>query len=388
MTCVLARRSIMKAKKIFFILTILAVAAVIFAVIIPHKEADTIKIGVFLPMTGGVASYGQMEWAGIKTANEIQPAVLGKKVALILVDEKSDKIEAANAVSRLIKKENVIAIIGTATSGNTMAGASIAEEAKVPIISPTATDPRVTQNRKYIFRVCFIDPFQGSIAARYAYENLKARRAALLVDQAQDYCVDLANFFRQEFTKMGGTIVASTFCQSGDQDFTAQLSAIIAAKPDVLYLPNYYTEDALVCKQAAELGLKVPVLSADGAQAPELISIGGKAVEGFTLTGHFAKEGASTELAREYIQAYERRNKTDASGFDALGADAYFVLLDAIKRANTTEGPKVREALASTKNFPGVSGVMSIGDDGNARKGMVMLQVRNGKFTYLTTINP
>ncbi len=378
----------MKAKKVVTAFVILSFLAVLTVVLCCSKSSDTVKIGVFLPMTGGVASYGQMEWAGIMTANEIKPTVLGKKVELILVDEKSDKIEAANAVSRLIKKEKVVAIIGTATSGNTMAGASIAEEAKVPIISPTATDPRVTQNRKYIFRVCFIDPFQGSVAAKYAFENLKARRAALLIDQAQDYCVDLANFFKQDFVRMGGSIVSSTFCQSGDQDFTAQLSAIKASKPDILYLPNYYTEDALVCKQAAELGLKFPILSADGAQAPELISIGGTSVEGFIFTGHFAKEGATTALAKQYIQSYESKNKTDASGFDALGADAYFVLVDAIERAKSTEGPKIREALASTKDFAGVSGVLNIGEDGNAKKGMVMLHVKEGKFRYLTTINP
>ncbi len=378
----------MKAKNIFLALAGLAVAAALVVFILPKKEADIVEIGVFLPMTGGVASYGQMGWAGIKTANKLEPTVLGKKVELILVDEKSDKIEAANAVSRLIKKEKVVALIGTSTSGNTMAGAAIAEEAKVPVVSPTATDPRVTQNRKYIFRVCFIDPFQGVVAAKYAYENLKARKAALLMDQAQDYCVDLANFFKQEFISLGGVITASTFCQSGDQDFTAQLSSIAATKPDILYMPNYYTEDALVCKQAAELGLKIPILSADGAHAPELISIGGNAVEGFTFTGHFAKDGATTELAKKYIQAYEATYKTEASGFDALGADAYFVLIDAIRRAKSLEGPKIRDALASTKDFPGVSGVMSIGEDGNARKGMVLLQVKNGKFTYLTTINP
>ncbi|HRT28058.1 MAG TPA: ABC transporter substrate-binding protein, partial [Syntrophales bacterium] len=151
----------MKAKNIILALAGLAVAAALVVFILPKKEADIVRIGVFLPMTGGVASYGQMGWAGIKTANELEPTVLGKKVELILVDEKSDKIEAANAVSRLIKKEKVVALIGTSTSGNTMAGAAIAEEARVPVVSPTATDPRVTQNRKYIFRVCFIDPFQG-----------------------------------------------------------------------------------------------------------------------------------------------------------------------------------------------------------------------------------
>ncbi|MFB3926505.1 MAG: ABC transporter substrate-binding protein [Syntrophales bacterium] len=353
-----------------------------------QAKKEPVRIGVFLPMTGGVASYGQMEWAGIQVARDMKPTVLGRTVELFLVDEKSDRIEAANAVDRLISKNRVHAIIGTATSSNTMAGSAIAEKAKIPIVSPTATDPRVTQNRKYTFRVCFIDPFQGEVAARYAYQSLKARRAALLIDRAQDYCVDLAKFFEDSFKKQGGKIVQKTYCQSGDQDFTAQLSAIMSSRPDILYLPNYYTEDALICKQAVELGLKVPIMSADGAQAPELIKIGGKAVEGFMLTGHFEKEGATTKLARRFIRNYESKYKTDASGFDALGADAYFVLMNAIERAGSTDGQKIRAALASTRKFEGVSGVINIGENGNAIKSMVILQVRDGKFRYVATVNP
>jgi branched-chain amino acid transport system substrate-binding protein len=349
---------------------------------------DTVKIGVYLPMTGPVAAYGQMEWAGVQTANKLMPKVLGKKVELFLVDTKSDKIEAANAVDRLIKKNKVHAIIGEAISGNTLAGGPIADKAKKPMVSPTATNPLVTQNKKYVFRVCFIDPFQGEAAAKYAYDTLGAKKAAILVDIAQDYCVGLANFFAKSFIKKGGKIVATAYCQTLDQDFTAQISAIMAAKPDVLYMPNYYTEVALACKQAVELGLNIPIFSADGAQAPELITIGGKDVEGIIFIGHFAKEAAATDLAKNYIETYEKDTGKEASAFDALGADAYFVLMDAINRAKSVKGDKIREALASTKNFKAVSGIINIGEDGNAVKSAVLQHVKDGKFAYMATLNP
>ena len=240
---------------------------------------DAIKIGVYLPMTGSVASYGQMEWEGLQIAKEMQPTVLGKKVELVLVDTKSDKIEAANAVSRLIENDKVVGIVGEAISGNSMAGNPISEAAKIPSVSPTATNPLVTQGKKYAFRACFIDPFQGQVAARFAREQLKADTAAVIIDIAQDYCVGLANFFVKEFVKLGGKVVSTTYIQTGDQDFSAQLSAVQAANPSIIYAPNYYTEDALMAKQARDLGINVPILTGDGAQADPLIEIGGKAVE-------------------------------------------------------------------------------------------------------------
>jgi branched-chain amino acid transport system substrate-binding protein len=377
-------------KKFFFWFLILSLAFcfsdTVFAA--AAKKSDTVKIGVFLPMTGSVAAYGQIEWAGIKTANEMKPSVLGKKVKLILLDTKSDKIKAANAVSKLIKKNRICAIIGEAINANTMAGAEIAEKARIPIISPTATDPTVTQNRKYVFRVCFSDPFQGEVAAKYAYDIIGARKASIMIDIAQEYCIGLANSFAKSFIKMDGKIVATTYCQTRDENFMVQLSAIMATKPDVLYLPNYYIEDALICKQATELGVKFPILSADGAQSEELIKIGGKDVEGFAFTWHFAREAASTKLAKKYIKIYEIKNKKDAGTFDALAADAYFVLLNAIKRAKSTRGSKIRAALANTKGFEGVSGTINIGKDGNATKSVVILHVKDGKFQYLTTVNP
>lgn len=351
--------------------------------------ADTIKIGGWLPMTGAVAAYGQDANDGIAIAMEMKPTVLGKKVEFTVADTKSDKIEAANAMSRLIEKDKVIAVIGEMISGDTMAGGPIADKAKIPVVSPTATNPLVTQGKKYVFRVCFIDPVQGDVAAKYAFNTLKAKKAALIVDKSQDYCVGLAKFFKDAFTKLGGKIVAETYCVTEDKDFSAQLSTIKPTNPDVIYAPNYYSPVALFTKQARELGLKAPVLSGDGAQADELIQIGGKEVEGVTFTGHFNVKAATTALAKDFIARFDKKypNK-EPNAFHALGADAYFVLLDAITRAKSTKGEAIRAALATTKNFQAISGKLSIGEDGNAVKPMVINVVKGGKFEYLTTVNP
>jgi branched-chain amino acid transport system substrate-binding protein len=352
------------------------------------SAADTIKIGGFLPMTGAVAAYGQDASNGIAIAMEMKPTVLGKKVEFVIADTKSDKIEAANAMSRLIEKDKVVAVIGEMISGNTMAGGPIAEKAKIPVVSPTATNPLVTQDKKYVFRVCFIDPVQGDIAAKYAFKTLKAKKAALIVDKSQDYCVGLAKFFKDAFTKLGGTIAVETYCVTEDKDFSAQLSTIKSANPDVIYAPNYYSPVALFTKQARELGVKAPVLAGDGAQADELITIGGKEVEGVAFTGHFHKKAATTKLAKDWIPRFEKKFKAEPNAFHALGADAYFVLIDAITRAKSTKGEAIRAALATTKNFEAISGKLSIGEDGNAVKPMVINVVKNGKFEYLATVNP
>jgi len=351
--------------------------------------ADTIKIGAWLPMTGAVAAYGQDAWSGLQIAQEMKPTALGKKVEWVVVDTKSDKIEAANAMSRLIEKDKVIAVIGEMISGDTMAGGPIAEKAKIPVVSPTATNPLVTQGKRYVFRVCFIDPVQGEVAAKYAINNLKAVKAALIVDRSQDYCVGLAKFFKDNFIKLGGKIVAETYCVTEDKDFSAQLSTIKPTHPDVIYAPNYYSPVALFTKQARELGIKAPILSGDGAQADELIQIGGKEIEGLALTGHFNVKAATTRLAKDFISRFEKKHsKKEPNAFHALAADAYFVLWDAMIRAGSTKGEAVRAALATTKNFEAISGKLTIGEDGNAVKPMVINVVRNGRFEYLTTVNP
>lgn len=362
--------------------------AVYMALVSPACAAEPIVIGAYRPMTGAVATYDQMGWTGISVAKKMEPTVLGRPIALKLVDTRSDKVEAENAVSRLIEKENAVAIIGEMISGNTLAGADHAERSGIPMVSPTATNPIVTQNRKFIFRVCFIDPDQGRIAAKLAKEQLKAKTAAIIFDISQDYCVALAAFFRREFKKRGGKIVSETKFKTGDTDFTPQLSSIKRAKPDVIYAPIYYTECALMAKQAREQGMNMPILSGDRAQAPELIKRGGKAVEDVYLTTHFHKAAINTERGKKFQQVFEKQTGKELSAFDAMGADAYFIIVDAIRRAGTADSGKIRDALASTKDFGGVSGKITLKPDGNAIKSMVINRVKDGKFEYVTTIDP
>jgi branched-chain amino acid transport system substrate-binding protein len=339
-------------------------------------------------MTGGVAAYGQMGWSGISIANKMEPEVLGRAVELRLVDTKSDKVEAANAVYRLIEKDRVAAIIGEMISGNTIAGSDHSERSMIPMVSPTATNPIVTQGKKYIFRVCFIDPDQGRIAAKLAADQLKAKTAALIYDISQDYCVALAAFFKREFVKDGGKIVSETKFKSGDRDFTPQLSSIKAAKPDIIYAPIYYTECALMAKQAREMGLDAPIVTGDGAQAPELIQLGGSAVEGVYFTAHFHRDMIESARGKKFLATYDKETGKELDAFAAMAADAYFIILDAIKRAGSAEPTKIRDNLASTKDFEGVTGRITLKPDGNAVKAMVVNKVQGGKFVYVTTINP
>ncbi|WP_041283859.1 ABC transporter substrate-binding protein [Desulfobacca acetoxidans] len=350
--------------------------------------AEEIAIGCYIPITGSAAAMGQVVWKGIQTARRLKPQVLGQKISLKLVDTKSDRIEAANAVSRLIEKDKVVAIIGEVISGDTLAGTPIAERLAVPNLTPTATNPLVTQNRQYAFRVCFVDTQQGRAAARFAREYLKVQKVAVIIDQGQDYCVGLAAFFMEEFQKLGGQIVAKTFIQTGDQDFSAQISAIKPTAPDLVYAPNYYAEDALLARQMRELGFAAPILTGDGAQVSDLIAIGGAAVEGLYLTAHFHREAVNTPLAQEFIKAYEAETKSEIGAFAALGGDCYFLLRDALERAQTTKGPKLRQALAQTKNFPGVSGLITMGPDNNPIKEVNILKVQGGKFVYVTKLAP
>ena len=363
-------------------------AALFFLGIVISPVSAQIKIGCYLPMTGAAAAMGQMVWEGIQVAHKLKPTVLGKEVKLVLVDTKSDKMEAANAVSRLIEKDGVKAIIGEVISSDTLAGAPIAERAQIPNISPTATNPLVTQNKRFAFRACFADNLQGKVAARFAREHLKTKRLALMIDQAQDYCVGLSLYFMREFKRLGGDIVSMTHIQTGDQDFSGQLAAIKAKKPDLIYAPNYYAEDALLARQMKNLGVQVPILTGDGAQVPELITLGGPAVNGMYFTAHFHRDQVATPLAREFIKAYEKQYNKELGAFAALSADSYFLLLDAMTRANSLEGPKIAQALAATKNFPGVSGTISMDKNHNPIKGVVVIKVDKGKFVYQTTINP
>jgi len=353
--------------------------------------ADTIKIGVYLPLTGQMAFGGQLELEGVQMAHKEAPTVLGKKVELFVVDNKSDKVEAANAVKRLIEKEKVVAIIGTYGSSLAMAGGEVAEKAGIPIVGTSCTNPLVTQGKKYSFRVCFIDPFQGAGAATYAFTDLKAKTAALLVDVSNDYSVGLATFFTRSFTKLGGQVVANLKYQAGDQDFTAQLTEIISKKPDVLFIPSYFAEGAIIMKQTKELGAKFRIMGGDAMDNPKIVEIGGAAVEGFVHTT-FPYDPSMTDMspiAKKFTENWKKAYPSKEPNVNAaLGYDTYLMVLDAIKRAGKAEPAAITKALAATKGFEGVTGSTTINATHDAEKPVGLVQIKDGKKTYIGSITP
>jgi len=353
--------------------------------------ADTIKIGVYLPLTGQMAFGGQLELEGVQMAHKEAPTVLGKKVELFVVDNKSDKVEAANAVKRLIEKEKVVAIIGTYGSSLAMAGGEVAEKAGIPIVGTSCTNPLVTQGKKYSFRVCFIDPFQGAGAATYAFTDLKAKTAALLVDVSNDYSVGLATFFTRSFTKLGGQVVANLKYQAGDQDFTAQLTEIISKKPDVLFIPSYFAEGAIIMKQTKELGAKFRIMGGDAMDNPKIVEIGGAAVEGFVHTTfpYDPSMANMSPIAKKFTENWKKAYPSKEPNVNAaLGYDTYLMVLDAIKRAGKAEPAAITKALAATKGFEGVTGSTTINATHDAEKPVGLVQIKDGKKTYIGSITP
>lgn len=355
-----------------------------------------IKIGVFEPMTGANAAGGQMTVEGIKLANELYPEVLGKKVEIVIVDNKSDKVEAANAAARLIEKDKVNAIIGSYGSSLSMAAGDLVKKNKVPAVGCSPTNPLVTLNNDFYFRVCFIDPFQGTVMANYAFKDLGAKKAAIIQDVTQDYSVGLSKFFVDAFKKLTGdenSIVEISSYNSGDQDFTAQLSNVKNKNPDVIFAPGNYGESALLIKQARELGINAPILGGDTWEAPEFLDIGGSAVEGIVFSSHFTAEAPVTEKSKEFLEAYKKKFNKDANAFAALGYDAYLVILDAIARANSAKPVDIQKALSETKGFVGATGIITLDENGDAVKSAVINQViinkdKKGEFKYLTTVEP
>ncbi len=352
---------------------------------------DIVRIGVYLPLTGGNAYGGQLELEGLQMAAKEAPTVLGKKVEIFVVDNKTDKVESANAVKRLIDKEKVVAIIGTYGSSLAMAGGEVAEKAGIPQIGTSCTNPLVTQGKKYIFRVCFIDPFQGAGAATYAFKTLGLKKAAMLVDVANDYSVGLASFFSKSYAKLGGEVVATLNYQSGDQDFTAQLTEIISKKPDVLFIPSYFAEGAIIMKQVQELGGKFKIMGGDAMDNPKIVEIGGKSVEGFIHTT-FPYDPSMKDMnpvAKKFTEDWKKLHPDkDPNVNAALGYDAYMITLDAIKRAGKAEPEAITKALAETKGFQGVTGSTTINATHDAEKPVGLVMIKDGKKTYVGEITP
>ena len=322
------------------------------------------------------------------TSTRLRSGVLGKQIKLVYEDDLSKPGESATIASKLISRDKVVAILGEVASGRSLEAAPICQQNHVPMISPSSTNPKVTEVGDYIFRVCFTDPFQGKLIANFARNSLKINRVAILTDVASPYSVGLADYFRKPFLASGGTIVSEQKFSSGDKDFKAQLTAIKAANPEAICVPSYYTEAALIAQQARQLGITVPLFGGDGWEAQDLIDLGGAAVEGTYYSTHYSSEDQSP-MVQEFVRKYKAKNNGEVpDAMAALGYDSAMVLADAIKRAGTTEEPKLRDAIAATKDFVGVTGKTTLDAERNAAKGAVIITVKNGKFKYLETINP
>ncbi|HVE65889.1 MAG TPA: ABC transporter substrate-binding protein [Thermoanaerobaculia bacterium] len=351
---------------------------------------DEIVIGEYGSLTGTTATFGQSTDNGIKMAfDEINAAggILGKKVRVIVEDDRSQPEEAATAVTKLINQNRVTAVLGEVSSSRSLAAAPICQSAKIPMISPSSTNPRVTQIGDYIFRVCFIDPFQGLVMAKFAANSLKLKKVAILVDVRNDYSVGLQTFFRQNFRQMGGEIVAEQSYSEGDSDFKAQLTQIKGANPEAIYVPGYYTEVATIARQARELGMTVPLLGGDGWDSPRLFEIGGEALNGCYISNHYSVDDPSPAI-QKFVGDYRGRYNQVPDALAALGYDAARILADAITRAGSTGADKIRDALAATKDYPGVTGKITINAERNAIKPAVVLKIENGKFVYVETVAP
>jgi branched-chain amino acid transport system substrate-binding protein len=355
-----------------------------------NTTSNEIVIGEYGSLTGGQATFGISTRNGIDIAvDEINKAggVLGKQIRVIVEDDQGLSAEAQTVVTKLITKDKVVAVLGEVASSNSIAAAPVAQQYGIPMISPSSTNPEVTRKGDYIFRVCFLDPFQGYVMAKFASATLKLNKVAVLRDIKNDYSIGLADAFIENFKKMGGTIVSDESYSAGDPDFNAQLTATKAKSPQAIFVPGYYTEVGLIARQAKKQGLAVPILGGDGWDSPSLIGIGGKDLDGSFFSNHYSVDDPSPE-ARKFLTAYKERFNAVPDALAGLGYDSAMVLFDAIKRAGTTDGMKLRDAIAQTKDFPGVTGKITLDADRNANKPAVVLEIKGGKFVYRETINP
>jgi len=353
--------------------------------------AEGIRVGFFGALTGPTATFAQSGRNGVQMAveelNAAGGVLGGKHIELLVEDDRGEASEAASAVSKLITRDHVVALIGEQASSRTIAAAPIAQSYGVPMISPTSTSADVTKKGDYIFRVCFTDPYQGAVLSSFARENLKANTAAQLVDVRNDYSVGLAQAFRESFEKAGGSILAEQNYSEGDSDFSAQLTAIRPLDPDVLVVPGYYTDAGLIARQAKALGIRATLLGGDGWDSPKLTEIGGDTVEGAYFSNHYSVDDPSPAV-QKFVAAYRKKYGANPDSIAALSYDAARLLADAIRRAGSTEGKRVRDALAETKDFSGVSGMIKMDADRNPIKPAVVLKVEGGRFRFVTAVSP
>lgn len=357
--------------------------------------SDTIRIGVFEPLTGANAGGGAIELEGIRLANKLYPEVTvgGKtyKVELVIADNKSDKVEAANAVQRLISSDKVTLILGSWGSSLSIAGGEVAKDAGIPVIGLSCTNPLVTAGNDWYFRVCFIDPFQGTVMANYAYNDLGARNAVIVREISNDYSVGLAKFFTDKFIELTGNpnaILTTIDYNTGDQDFSAQLTQVKSLNANVVFAPGNFTESALVIQQARDLGLDVPFIGGDTWETPEFVDVGSDRVEGAVFSSFYDSSVAANAVAETFLTEYTAGYKKDPAAVTALGFDGYILALDAITRAGSTDPAAIRDAIALTSGFEGATGVVTLDKNGDATKSAFIKEVQAGKFVFRTIVAP
>jgi branched-chain amino acid transport system substrate-binding protein len=378
-------------KKLSYLLIIITVISALYLSGCTKSSQNEILIGEYASLTGSEATFGISSDNGLKLAvDEVNSSggVLGKKIKLITYDDQGKPSEAATVVQKLINKDRVVAIVGEVASSRSKAGAQICQSSKIPMVSPASTNPEVTAIGDYIFRVCFIDPFQAEVMSKFAIQSLKIKRVAVLQDVKNAYSTGLAEFFVKKFKEMGGDIVEVQSYQSGDKDFKAQLTAIKSRNPEGVFIPGYYTDVGLIAIQAREIGITQPLFGSDGWESEKLTE--GKAadaLEGCFFSTHVSTEDPSPNV-QNFIAKYKAKYNMMPDAMSFLAYDAGMIMFDAIKRAGSTENDKIRDALASTKDFDGVTGKISMNDQRNAVKPAVILEIKNGKFKYKETVNP
>jgi len=378
-------------------IALLVIAAFVFSLACERKGGNgngsttgPIVVGYYGDLTGRTSNFGVSTKRGAEmAADEINKAggINGRTIQILSEDDEGRPEKAATVVTKLIDQDKVIALIGEVASGNTLAAAPKAQAAKVPMISPSSTNPAVTQVGDYIFRVCFIDPFQGEVMAKFAANTLKAKTAAIMLDFNSPYSRGLTEFFEKSFTKLGGEVVSKQSYTQGDRDYKGQLTSIRSLNPDVIYVPGYYGEVGVIAKQAKQLDIKAPMLGGDGWDAPQLWELGGDALNGAYMSNHYSVEDPSPAI-QKFVADYKTRYSIIPDALAALGYDAMKVLADSLKRSGTTNGSKLRDAIAATKDFAGVTGVITINAERNAVKPAVVLKLQDGKYVYQETIKP
>lgn len=360
-------------------------------------DANEILIGGNLELSGAVATFGtamkngaEMYFEEVNAAGGID----GKKIKFQVMDNKSDATEAANVATRLITQDKVVAVMGAATSGNTMGYMQVATDNKVPIITPSGTalevtvDPNTNKVRDYVFRTCFIDPFQGIVMANFAVKDLQAKTAVLYVDNQSPYAKGLAQFFKDSFIKQGGKIVGEEAFVPEDQDFKATLTKIKGLNPDVIYVPAYYEPVGKIVKQGREIGITVPFLGGDGWDSPKLPEIAGAAALNNTyFTNHYSSQ-QDDPIIKGFVEKYQAKFGQVPDTFAALGYDTAVLLVDAIKRSGDASPEKIKEALASSKDVQAVTGKLSFDENHNPIKGAVILEMKDGQQAYKTYVQP